>query len=116
MSRMSPPQRRRSAIFAVFIHLRTISSYWHIFLLTSVSLCPKILHMDNHTVPQQDGETRTTTTRFPVDLWERARLAAIKQKTTAQRLCAEGLQLRLALLEDGMKGLERAAKLLNKAA
>lgn len=67
------------------------------------------MHQCMHTIPvpstntvsQEDidrGETITTTVSLPRELWKRVRMAAVEHETSAQQLCADGLELLLSKL------------------
>lgn len=63
-----------------------------------------------NTVTQADTkpvDMMTTTISVPRDLWARARAAATKHATSAQKLCEEGLELRLTQLDEN-EGAGRA--------
>lgn len=56
----------------------------------------------NSTVTQSDEEQgdhiMTTTLSVPRELWKRVKIAAAQHDTTAQQICWDGLELRLAQL------------------
>jgi hypothetical protein len=50
------------------------------------------------TPKQETAETITTTVVFPRELWKRVRIAAAENDTSAQQICADGLELALKKL------------------
>ena len=49
--------------------------------------------------PAEGTETVTTTVTFPKELWRRVKIAAAEHDTSAQQICADGLELALKQLK-----------------
>lgn len=96
--------RGSTFLLCLFSHLEThrrksvtfrLRSFTHLRILVNVNSNSTVTQSEPE---QDDGDIMTTTLSVPRELWKRVKIAAAMHDTTAQKLCADGLELRLAEL------------------